>query len=186
MALFHGAGGDCESKLMLAVAAAFRDAGYLVFRGDLPFRQRRAHGPGPSPARQAEDREGILRAANELRKLAPRVPLYLAGHSYGGRQETMLAAANPEAADALLLLSYPLHPPGQPAKQRVEHFPALRTPALFVHGTKDPFGSLEQMEAALKLVPARVKLIPVEGAGHGLPPSAAASLPGWFSEMLNS
>ena len=167
---------------MVAVAEAFRKEGYLVFRGDLPFRQDRARG---SPTRNSErDREGIRRAGVEIRKLAGGIPLCLAGHSYGGRQCTMLAAEDPSTADALLLLSYPLHAPGN-AKQRTEHFPNLRSPALFVHGTRDTFGTIEEMEAALKLIPARKKLIPIEGGKHGLPPSVAASLPGWLSGIMD-
>ncbi len=92
----------------------------------------------------------------------------LGGHSYGGRQATMLAAEEPEVADALLLLSYPLHPPEKPEQLRTAHFPQLQTPALFVHGTKDPFGTIEEMQAALKLIPAATQLMVAEKAGHAL------------------
>ncbi|HKW75963.1 MAG TPA: alpha/beta family hydrolase, partial [Terriglobales bacterium] len=68
----------------------------------------------------------------------------------------------------LLLLSYPLHPPRKPAELRTAHFPRLRTPALFIHGSRDPFGSLDEMNSALELIPARHMLSPVEGAGHEL------------------
>lgn len=80
----------------------------------------------------------------------------------------MLAAD--EAADiaALLLLSYPLHPPRRPEELRTGHFPRLKTPALFVHGSRDPFGSLEEVESALKLVPGPTRLMPVAEAGHEL------------------
>jgi predicted alpha/beta-hydrolase family hydrolase len=175
IALFHGAGSNCESPLLIAVAEAFRDAGWLAFRGDLPYRQERPTGPPLRSSRQ--DREGIARAAAELRVLAPGVRLCLAGHSYGGRQCSMLVAEDPTVAAALLLLSYPLHPPRQPTKPRTEHFAALRTPALFVHGTRDPFGSIAELETALRLIPAKTMLIPIEGAPHGLPPSIAPSLP---------
>src|SRR4029077_3435315 len=70
--------------------------------------------------------------------------------------------------DGLLLLSYPLHPPGKPEQLRVQHLPQLRTPALFVHGTLDPFGSIDEMEAAVKLVAAKALLMRVDGAGHDL------------------
>jgi predicted alpha/beta-hydrolase family hydrolase len=182
MALFHGAGSNCESALMVAVAEAFCDAGYLVLRGDLPFRQERQ--TGPPRANSQRDRDGIRRAADELRTIAPEVPLCLAGHSYGGRQATMLAAEDPSVAEALMLLSYPLCPPKQKTKPRTDHFPGLRTPALFVHGTRDPFGTMGEMEAALALIPAKTKLVPVEKAGHSLPPSLAVSLPGWLSAIM--
>ena len=69
-------------------------------------------------------------------------------------------------AEALLLLSYPLHPPNKPGQLRTAHFSSLRTPALFVQGTKDPFGSIEEMRAALSVIPAKTVLMEVVGAGH--------------------
>ena len=94
--------------------------------------------------------------------------IFLGGHSYGGRQASMLCAEEPDLATALLLLSYPLHPPRKPEQQRTQHLPDLRTPALFVHGTRDPFGSIAELEQALKMIPAKTKLLTVEGAGHDL------------------
>jgi len=98
--------------------------------------------------------------------------IFLAGHSYGGRQASILCAElsekDPNLVAALLLLSYPLHPPRRPEQQRTQHLPDLRTPALFVHGTRDPFGSIAEIEQALKMIPARTQLLAVEGAGHDL------------------
>src|SRR5512142_2793416 len=179
MLLSHGAGGDSRNPLMVAVAEAFCEAGYCVLRWDLPFRQARPRGaPGGSGER---DREGIRLAAQELRQLAPGVPLYPAGQSYGGRQSSMVAAEDPGVADGLLLLSYPLHPPGKPAQLRTDHFSKLRVPTLFVHGTRDPFGSVDELRAAMKLIPAAARLQVVDGAGHGVPPATAASMPAWLS-----
>jgi hypothetical protein len=94
--------------------------------------------------------------------------VFLGGHSYGGRQATMLCASDQQLADGLLLLSYPLHPPLKPTELRTQHFPELQTPAIFVHGSRDGFGLLPEMEAALKLIPARTRLLPIAGAGHDL------------------
>ncbi len=80
----------------------------------------------------------------------------------------MLAADEPTLVDRLLLLSYPLHPPRRPAELRTAHFPRLQVPALFVHGTRDGFGSIDEMTAALKLIPSPTELLPVTGAGHEL------------------
>ena len=80
----------------------------------------------------------------------------------------MLCAEQPDLVSALLLLSYPLHPPHKPEQQRTQHLPDLRTPTLFVQGTRDPFGSLAEMERALKMIPGKTKLFVVEGAGHDL------------------
>jgi len=168
LVLTHGAGGNCQSKLLTAVANAFADAGYLVLRCDLPFRQSRPSGP-PFPALAARDREGLRRAVEVLRtekKTAGKI--FLGGHSYGGRQSTMLAAEQPQLVSGLILLSYPLHPPRKPADLRTAHFPKLNTPALFVHGSRDPFGSHAEMKDALALIPAQTSLMEVEGAGHDL------------------
>ncbi len=98
--------------------------------------------------------------------------LFLGGHSYGGRQSSMLCAELSEEESALvaglLLLSYPLHPPRKPEQQRTQHLPDLRTPTLFVSGTRDPFGTIAELEQALKMIPARTKLVAVEGVGHDL------------------
>ena len=166
LVLTHGAGANCQSKLLIAVANAFSNAGYLVLRCDLPFRQSRPYGP-PFPPLAARDREGLRRAVDVLRSHTPG-RIFLGGHSYGGRQGSMLAAEQPQVVAGLLLLSYPLHPPRKPDQLRTAHFPQLKTPALFVHGGRDPFGSHDGMKTALQLIPAQTMLMEVEGAGHEL------------------
>src|ERR1700761_599603 len=109
LVLTHGAGGNCTMPLLVAAAEAFCNAGFDVLRCDLPFRQRRPKGP-PSPSGAAADREGLRQAVAALRGLGPQ-KIVLGGQSYGGRQATMLAAEQPDLAVALLLFSYPLHPP---------------------------------------------------------------------------
>jgi predicted alpha/beta-hydrolase family hydrolase len=162
----HGAGGNSHSPLLAALAEAFAGAGFTVLRCDLPFRQSRPYGP-PRPGDAERDRRGLKHAVAAMRKLgAGRV--FLGGQSYGGRQATMLCAEEPDLADGLLLTSYPLHPPGKPERLRTEHFPSLRNKALFVQGTRDPFGSIEEVKKALALIPAKTKLMPVEGVGHDL------------------
>lgn len=164
--LTHGAGSNAAAPLLVAVAEAFCSAGWTVLRCNLPFRQKRPTGP-PHPSAAAQDRDGLRAAVASMRARA-QGKVVLGGHSYGGRQASILASESPGLADALLLLSYPLHPPKKPEQPRTAHFPALRIPALFVHGMKDPFGSLEEMRAALALIPARTELLAIEGAGHDL------------------
>jgi predicted alpha/beta-hydrolase family hydrolase len=106
-------------------------------------------------------------AVNAVRTLGSG-QVFLGGHSYGGRQASILAAEEPGLVDALLLFSYPLHPPGKSEQLRTDHFSKLKIPATFVHGTKDPFGSIEEMRTALHLIPGRAQLVVVEGAGHDL------------------
>src|SRR5277367_1313718 len=166
LVLTHGAGSNCQSPLLQTIAEAFTGNGFMVLRCDLPYRQNRPHGP-PGFGAAARDREGLKQAAAALRKLVPK-RIFLGGHSYGGRQSTMLCAEEPELVEGLLLLSYPLHPPRKPDQLRIQHLPKLQTPALFVHGTRDPFGSPEEMESALSLIPAKTRLLKIEGAGHDL------------------
>ena len=172
LVITHGAGSNCESPLLRAVAEEFAGAGFHVLRCDLPYRQVRPTGP-PFPGAAARDREGLQRAAETMREITPEFVI-LGGHSYGGRQATLLAAENPAVADALLLLSYPLHPPRKAEQLRTQHFPGLRTPALFIHGTRDPFGSIAEMTAAIAAIPARHQLVAIEKGAHDLGAVAAA------------
>ena len=166
LVLTHGAGGNCRSPLLIAAAEAFCAEGVSVLRCDLPFRQRRATGP-PSPSTAAADRDGLRRAVEAMHELVPG-QIFLGGQSYGGRQATMLTAEEPEIAAVLLMFSYPLHPPGKPDRLRIEHFPRLRVPAVFVHGTSDPFGAPQELRSAVALIPAHTEIIPIAGAGHDL------------------
>src|SRR5580698_267967 len=194
LVLTHGAGSNAQAPLLIALAETFSAAGFIVLRCDLPYRQVRSFGP-PGPADAARDRAGLKNAlsalANELTNdlgaphlaasarrgnldpshpsESPRPPkIFLGGHSYGGRQSSMFCAEQPDLVPGLLLLSYPLHPPRKPEQQRTQHLPDLRTPTLFVHGTRDPFGSIAELEQALKMIPAKTKLLVVEGVGHDL------------------
>ncbi len=169
LVLTHGAGSNAQAPLLIALAEAFSASGFTVLRCDLPSRQSRSFGPlGPAVA--ARDRAGLKNALAAMNKFCSR--LFLGGHSYGGRQSSMLCAElfkeSPDLVTGLLLLSYPLHPPRKPEKKRTQHLPELHTPALFVSGTSDPFGSIAEIEQAIKMIPARTKLLPIEGAGHDL------------------
>jgi uncharacterized protein len=166
LVLTHGAGSNAAAPLLVALAEAFAGAGFTVLRCDLPYRQSRPYGP-PGPGDAARDRAGLKNAVTALKKtISGRV--FLAGHSYGGRQSSMLCAEEPELVVGLLLLSYPLHPPRKPEQLRTQHLTSLRTPTLVVQGTRDPFGSIAEVEQALKLINAKTKLRTVEGAGHDL------------------
>jgi len=163
--------------LLVALAGAFAARGVATLRCDLPFRQARAKGP-PSPRGAALDRQGLTHAVRALRRMTPGT-VCLGGHSYGGRQASMLVAAERGLVDALLLLSYPLRPPGR-AEFRTAHFGELQTPTFFVHGSTDVFGTLTEIEAARALIPAATGLLALDGARHdlyqGRPGPAAARL----------
>src|ERR1700677_1320749 len=165
LVLTHGAGSNCNSPLLVTLSDAFCAWGWTVLRCNLAFRQLRPHGPPRGSAER--DQQGLRAAvASMRRRTSGRV--FLGGHSYGGRQASMLAADEPRLVDRLLLLSYPLHPPQRPGELRTGHWARLQVPALFVHGTRDGFGSIDEMTAALQLIPAPTQLIPVTSAGHEL------------------
>ncbi len=165
LVLTHGAGSNCRSPLLVALANEFCDRGIAVLRVDLPFRQLRAYGPPRGSADM--DQQGLKRAVELIRRQASG-RVFLGGHSYGGRQASMLAADHPDVADGLLLLSYPLHPPKKPEQMRTAHFPRLQTPVLFVYGTRDGFGTAEELQEAANAIRAKHRLLAIEGAGHEL------------------
>jgi len=169
--LTHGAGGDCQSKLLVEMSNALAASGFTVLRFDLPFRRERRP---PSPANAIRDRDALRRAVSLMRGLK-NSRVFLGGHSYGGRQATMLASEEPQLADGLLLLSYPLHPPRKPDQLRTSHFPRLTTSTFFVHGTRDPFATTAEMNSALELIPASHAMLEVDGAGHDLRPKRTAN-----------
>jgi predicted alpha/beta-hydrolase family hydrolase len=164
--LTHGAGSNAQAPLLVRLARGFEESGYTVLRYDLPFRRLGSKGP-PMPAMQARDREGVRQAVETMRGLVDGAVI-AAGHSYGGRQSAMAAAEDGALVNGLALFSYPLHPPNKPEQLRTGFFGDLHVPALFVHGTKDPFGTVEEMRLHIAGIPARTDLLAVEGAAHDL------------------
>jgi predicted alpha/beta-hydrolase family hydrolase len=164
--LAHGAGANCESPLLAALAAAFCSSGATVLRCDLPFRQARPKGrPLAQCARR--DRAGLNRAV-DLLKATVSETVYLGGHAYGGYQASILVASEPSLVNGLMLLSYPLHPPRQPTQLRIAHLAAVRTPALFVQASQDPFGTHQEVSTVLAVMPTETRLMSVEDARQEL------------------
>lgn len=162
--LTHGAGGSRESPLLIAICDEWARRGWLAVRYNLPFRRRRPTGPpSGSPAR---DQDGIAEAITLAHTLSDG-PVIAGGHSYGGRL-TSRAVAGGEAVDALTLFSYPLHPPGKPERLRTEQFGAITVPAVFTHGTADPFGSIAELRTAVGQIPAPTAIVEITGARHDL------------------
>ncbi|OBF98820.1 alpha/beta hydrolase [Mycobacterium sp. 852014-52450_SCH5900713] len=166
--LTHGAGGNRDSPLLQQVCAEWARRGWLAVRYNLPYRRRRPTGPPSGSA--AADRAGIVEAITLCRSLADG-PLIAGGHSYGGRQTSMVVAAreaSPIEVDLLTLFSYPVHPPGKPERTRTEHLPGIRVPTVFTHGTSDPFGTPDELRAAAALVTGTTAVVEIAGARHDL------------------
>ena len=182
IALTHGAGGNRDAYILQTFANALAANGFYVARFDLPFRREGRKGP-PRAAEASAARECISLVAQGLRDQFG-LPVTIGGHSFGGRQASMLASVD-QRFQAVLLLSYPLHPPDKPEQLRTDHFPAIHTPAFFVHGARDPFGSPEEMGAVIPLIPARTHLELAAGQGHDLrradAPGIAELFRGWLT-----
>jgi uncharacterized protein len=181
LVLTHGSGGNCNAPILIAMSEGFAEAGFLVLRCDLPFRQDRPYGP-PGRGDGKRDRAGLKNAVAALKNEGAK-HVFLGGHSYGGRQCSMLCAEESNVVAGLLLTSYPLHLPGK-TELRIQHLPNLQTPALFVQGTGDPFGSIAELEQAIKLIPAKTKLLVIDGTGHDLGFKGKAKREGLPTEVL--
>ena len=169
--LAHGAGGAMDSAAMSGLAAAIAGAGLRVARFEFGYMASRRHGRRKPPPR-AETLLGEYRAAVDA-VAAPK--LVIGGKSMGGRVASMLAddlLAEGRIA-GLLCLGYPFHPPGKPGELRTRHLESLRTPTLICQGTRDPFGSREEVET-YPLSPA-ITLAWLEDGDHDLKPRKAIS-----------
>ena len=163
--LTHGAGGSRESTLLQRICDEWAGRGWLAVRYNLPYRRRRPKGPPSGSA--ATDRAGIVEAIDVCRGLAEG-PLIVGGHSYGGRQTSMVVAAAEVMVDVLTLFSYPVHPPGKPERARTEHLPDITVPTVFTHGTSDPFGTPAELRDAAALISAPTEVVEITGARHDL------------------
>jgi predicted alpha/beta-hydrolase family hydrolase len=172
--LAHGAGADMHAAALVAVADALADARVPSLRFDFPYR---------SAGRRAPDRPAVLEAtvrdaAAELarRTRLPTTRLVVGGRSMGGRYASMVAADadDPLAVLGVLLLGYPLHPAGKPQQTRVEHFPRLRVPCLFVSGTRDSLASRDALTAATRAIRGKVTRHWLETVDHGFRPLKAS------------
>lgn len=181
--LAHGAGGNRDQAMLTALGAELATRDVRTVRIDLPFRRNRPKGP-PSPSGQAADRAAFAETARLLEldgagsaASGPdrrRLPVLWGGHSYGGRMASMAVAEGPERPDGLLLLSYPLHPPGRPEKARTAHLPDIAIPTVLVHGRRDPFATPEELAEASALIAGPTTIVDV-AAAHDLAPSKSGA-----------
>ena len=166
LVLAHGAGAGEQHPWILRVARGLAARRVSVVTFDFPYIQARRNRPDPAPVLEAAYRtvwEEVVQAA------PPGTRCFAAGKSMGGRMASQVAAANgflPPAA-GLVFFGYPLHPPDAPTKRRDAHLRAVAAPMLFIHGTRDPFGSPDEMrELTASLPSSRLHL--VDGGDHSL------------------
>ena len=150
--LTPGASATRDHSQLVAIDQAVTPEGVEVKRMDLPSSR-----PGPKVQRAIADGAAALAVDR----------LFLGGRSFGGRMCSVAVAEGLPAA-GLVLVSYPLHPPGRPDQRRVDHFPQLHVPCLFVSGTRDPFATPDELEEATAAIPGDVTHVWIDGGGHGL------------------
>lgn len=182
--LFPGAGADRDQPALVAVDLALSELGLVVERVDFPYRRAGRRAPDRAPVLVGAVVEAAGALAGRLGVETER--LLLGGRSMGGRMCSMAVADGLPAA-GLLLVSYPLHPPGRPDRLRTEHLPALEVPCLFVSGTRDAFGTPDELEAAAEVIPGPVTHHWIDGGDHGLrakDDEVAAAAKKWVARLV--
>jgi predicted alpha/beta-hydrolase family hydrolase len=170
LVLAHGAGAGQKSAWMVQAARAFSERGISTFTFDFPYMSSGRKVPDKSPVLEASWREALEEALPK----AIGVPMFIGGKSMGGRIATHIAAQGVRNVSGLVLLGYPLHPPGQPQKRRDAHLADIKIPMLFVQGSKDTFGNESEMTALLpSLKKAKLHIVP--GGDHSFKVSGGAA-----------
>jgi predicted alpha/beta-hydrolase family hydrolase len=170
--LAHGAGADMNAAALTTVADALADAKIPSLRFNFPYKAAGRSGPDRPPVLEASVRDAMAALAKQAKVSPDR--LVVGGRSMGGRICSMVAAE--DGALGLVLLGYPLHPPGKPDTLRIDHFAKLKMPALFVSGTRDAFGSPDELKKNTKKIKGKVTFHWIESADHGFKPLKSSGL----------
>jgi len=162
MTLAHGAGAGMNHSFMVTLAQLLSEKGIATMRFNFPFAENKKGRPDtPAVAHQT-----IETAISRAKKLFPDLPLFVAGKSFGGRMTSQCLSANPDGAiKGIIFYGFPLHPPGKPSTERAEHLKGVKSPMLFLQGTKDELATwklIESVCSSLKLA----TLVKIEGANH--------------------
>ena len=161
--LAHGAGAGMNHPFMAAVATALAGRGIATLRYQFPYMERGGKRPDPPPVAQATVRAAVHAAS----RLLPELPLIAGGKSFGGRMTSQAQAKDPlPGVRGLAFLGFPLHPSGQPSQARAQHLFDVRTPMLFLQGTRDALATLDQLEPLCRALGARATLRLFQDADH--------------------
>ena len=163
MTLAHGAGAGMHHSFMVTLSQSLSEAGIATLRFNFPFTENKKGRPdSPAVAHQAIE-AAILKA----QKLFPKLSLFVAGKSFGGRMTSQCLAAHPnDLVKGIIFYGFPLHAPGKPSIERAEHLKDVRSPMLFLQGSRDEFATWKLIEKVTSSLPL-AELIKIEGANHG-------------------
>ena len=159
----HGAGAGMTHSFMAAVAAGLGDRGIATLRFQFPYMERGSRRPDPPPLCHATVRAAVAEAARR----APKLPLIAGGRSFGGRMTSQAQAIEPlPGVKGLAFLGFPLHPAGKPSTERAAHLSDVKTPMLFLQGTRDELAKLELLQPLIDRLGARATLKLLQDADH--------------------
>src|SRR4029079_9925247 len=162
MTLAHGAGAGMNHSFMITLAKSLSEAGIATMRFNFPFTENKKGRPDP-PAVAHRTIEGSISKAKEL---FPKLPLFVAGKSFGGRMTSQyLSTHHDSSVKGIIFYGFPLHPPGKPSTERAEHLKDVQIPMLFLQGTRDELATWDLIESVCSSLPL-AKLVKIEGADH--------------------
>ena len=172
LVLAHGAGAGQRSAFMVGAAKALAARQILTATFDFPYMRDGRHVPDKGPVLEEAWRNTIADARSHPEFTG--LPLFIGGKSMGGRIASQAASASALPIAGLVYLGYPLHPPGKPDQLRDRHLPAITSPMLFVQGTRDPFGTSDEIRALLPRLNAETVIHEIVGGDHSFKVPARA------------
>lgn len=183
--LGHGAGANQLSGFMRLFAAGLAERGLDVVTFNFLYTEQGRKIPDPAPRLESCYR-AVIDAVVKHKKLKGN-RLVIGGKSMGGRIASQVAASQPADIDGLVFLGYPLHPPGRPDKLRSEHLPKIKAPMLFTQGSRDAFGTKQEIEALIKKLKLPAELYSIEGGDHSfkVPKSSPVSQQDVYTLVLD-
>src|SRR5687768_2948969 len=163
MVLAHGAGAGMHHTFMVTLCQSLAEKDIATLRFNFPFMENKKGRPDPPVVAHKAIEAAILKA----QKLFPKLPLFVAGKSFGGRMTSQTLAANPnEQVNGIIFYGFPLHAPGKPSIERAEHLKDVKSPMLFLQGSRDEFATWKLIEKVTSSLPL-AELKKIEGANHG-------------------
>jgi uncharacterized protein len=174
--LGHGAGSNQSNPAIVRFAGSLAARGYDAVTFNFLYSEQRRRVPDPNAKLELCWR-ALIRSFHDGKLIGQGARLVVGGRSMGGRIASQVVAADPDGVAGLLLLGYPLHPPGQPEKLRTRHLPGIRIPTLFVQGSRDAFGTPDELSPVIRGIKGPASLFVVEAADHSLKVPKKAPLP---------
>jgi predicted alpha/beta-hydrolase family hydrolase len=162
MIIAHGAGAGMNHSFMVTLAQSLSEEGIATLRFNFPFAENKKGRPDPPPVAH----KTIEAAISKAQELFPKLPLFVAGKSFGGRMTSQYLSAHPNTAvKGIIFYGFPLHPPGKPSIERAEHLKDVKNPMLFLQGTRDELATWNLIESVCSSLPLAT-LVKIEGANH--------------------